>query len=261
MAMSGLPTMRRILMAAVLALAAAAASAQAPDPTPISWRFQVTPYVWGPGMKGTIQIPNAPELKVDVPFADAISNLNLAFLGRFEGRKGDFGVYGDLLYVHTDADFAPDQPPVANFLSPVETQQLYADAVGFYRLWHAPDFERAYVDFLVGVRYFQLRAEVGTTQGTTLGSRSRWLDLIGGFRGRVPLGSKFGLLARGDVGGLGSKLSYNLEGSLDMSISDRWTVGIGYRHLDYDFETGMDAQRRAANLYMSGPLIKATFTY
>ncbi len=165
------------------------------------------------------------------------------------------------MYLSTDADFAADQPPVANLLSPVGTQQLFADGIGFYRLYHSEDFERAYVDFLVGVRYFQMRAEVGTTQGGTFGSTSKWLDLIGGFRGRLPMGSRLALLARGDVGGLGSKISYNIEGSLDLTLSSRWAVVIGYRYLDYDFETGLDSNRRAAKLPMGGPLPKATFTY
>lgn len=252
---------RRILTTVGLALMAAAGRAQEPPSLPMSWRFQVTPYLWGPGVKGTVQIPQIPELKVDAPFSDAISNLDVGLLGRFEGRKGDFGLVGDMLYLMTDAPFAADQPPHPSLLSPVGVKHFLADGIGFYRLVHAPDFERAYVDVLVGVRYFRMRAEVRDVDGAYSWSTSSWLDLIGGVRGRLPIGSRVALLARADVGGLGSKLSYNAEGSVDVSISKRWAVGAGYRYQDYEFETGLGADRRAASLGLSGPLLKATFTY
>ena len=87
------------------------------------------------------------------------------------------------------------------------------------------------------------------------------MDLIGGVRGRAPLASWAALLARGDIGGLGSKFSYNLEGTLDFNISKRWTLGGGYRYMHYEFETDLGLNRRAANIGFGGPLIKATFTY
>jgi hypothetical protein len=253
---------RGVLAALVVSFAASGVFAQDSSPAPIRWRFQVTPYVWGPGVKGTVQIQQSPQIKVDIPFSDAIGKFQVGVLGRFDGRKGDFGVSGDALYLNTDVPFAADQPPIQPLIPPVAVRQFYGEAIGYYRLYHAPDFERAYVDFLVGVRYFNIRTSVGSLQGGAfLGSTSAWLDLIGGFRGRVPIVSWAALVARGDVGGLGSKMSINAEGALEFAISKSWAVGAGYRYQDYDFATGLDADRRAADLAMSGPLVKVVFTY
>jgi opacity protein-like surface antigen len=252
---------QRIVATVGFVLVAAMAAAQEPPSPPISWRFQVVPYFWAAGMKGSIKIQQLPEIQVDVPFSDVISNFDIGILGRFEGRKGDFGLATDVLYMNLGAPFAADQAPIANLEPQVDVRQLVIEGIGFYRMAHSADFERAYVDVLVGTRYLSLRAEVDTTAGASIGSTYGWLDLIGGFRGRAPLGSWAAVLARGDIGGLGSKISYNLEASLDIAISKRWTLGAGYRYLHYDFETGLGDDRRAANLSMGGPLVKATFTY
>ena len=250
------------LASVVMVFAAAALPAQDLASSPARWRFQVTPYVWGPGVKGTVQIQQSPVIKIDIPFSDAIGKFQVGVLGRFDGRKGDFGVSGDALYLNTDVPFAADQPPIQPLIPPVAVRQFYGEGIGYYRLYHAPDFERAYVDFLVGVRYFNIRASVGSLSGGAfLGSTSAWLDLIGGFRGRVPIVSWAALVARGDVGGLGSKMSINAEGAFEFAISKAWSVGAGYRFQDYDFETGLDGERRAVNLSMSGPLIKLVYTY
>jgi hypothetical protein len=252
---------RLVLTTLSAAFAATAGPAAAQSASDGSWRFQITPYFWAAGVKGSVQIRQLPELKLEVPFSDIISNFDMGILGRFEGRKGDFGLATDVLYMNLGVPFAPDQPRISTLEPQVDIRQFVGEGIGFYRMAHAQDFERAYVDVLVGARYLRMHNEIDTTRGDTIGSSSNWVDLIGGFRGRAPLASWAALLARGDIGGLGSKLSYNLEGSLDFNISKRWTLGAGYRYLHYEFETDQGLQRRAADLAFSGPLVKATFTY
>ena len=247
------------ILSAVLMAPARPAAAQPPSDG--SWRFQITPYFWAPGVKGSVQIQQLPELKVEIPFSDIISNFDIGFLGRFEGRKGDLGLATDVLYMNLGVPFAPDQPRISTLEPQIDIRQFIGEGIGFYRMQHSADFERAYVDVLVGARYLRLHNEIDTIKGDTIGSSSNWVDLIGGLRGRAPLASWAALLARGDIGGLGSKLSYNLEGSLDLKISKRWTLGAGYRYLHYDFETDQGLNRRAAKLAIAGPLVKATFTY
>ena len=91
---------RLVLTILSAGLVASARPARAQAVSDGSWRFQIAPYVWGPGVKGTVQIRQLPELKVDVPFSDIISNFDIGFLGRFEARKGDFGVAADALYLN-----------------------------------------------------------------------------------------------------------------------------------------------------------------
>ena len=255
-------TQRWILavLSAVLAMAAVPAAAQSSSDG--DWHFQLSPYFWAAGVSGSVQIRSLPELKVDASFSDIISKFDIGLLGRFEGHKGRFGFATDMLYMNLGAPLAANQPILSLLEPQVDVRQFIGEGVGFYRVAHdANDPERAYLDVLAGARYVHMRNQIDTIAGDSVGSSVSWLDALGGLRGRAPLGSKAALVARGDIGGLGSKFVYNVEGSLDFSISKRWTLGAGYRYLHYDFEKGSGLDRRAAALGFGGPVFLATFAF
>jgi hypothetical protein len=51
-----------------------------------------------------------------------------------------------------------------------------------------------------------------------------WVDALAGFKFRAPLGSKLSFLGRIDLAGLGSNLTWNLEGDLAFLASTQLDV-------------------------------------
>ncbi len=249
-------------LCAALVLAIVAAPARAQSVSDGGWRFQLSPYFWAAGVSGSVQIRSLPALKVDASFSDVMDKFDIGLLGRFEGRKGRFGFATDMLYLNLGAPIAEGQPLLSILEAQIDVRQFIGDGVGFYRVARdTNDPERAYLDVLAGVRYFHMRSQIDTIAGDTVGSSVSWLDAIGGLRGRVPLGSKAALLARGDIGSFGSNFSYNVEGGLALSVSKRWSLGAGYRYLHEDYDTGSGQDRRALEIGFGGPVVQATFAF
>src|SRR5262245_16531506 len=79
------------MLAAVPAVAQTTTSADA-------WQFEITPYAWLVGLKGTSQIGNFPPTSTDMSASDVIDHLDFALFGLFEARKGRWGLLFDGMY-------------------------------------------------------------------------------------------------------------------------------------------------------------------
>ena len=86
-----------------------------------------------------------------------------------------------------------------------------------------------------------------------------WVDALIGLRFRAPLGSRVSLLGRGDIAGFGSKFTWNLEGDLAVKLSDRWSLGAGWRHIDIEYDKTDGAERRLYDVALDGP--RTWFSY
>jgi hypothetical protein len=80
-----------------------------------------------------------------------------------------------------------------------------------------------------------------------------WVDALGGLKFRAPLGSRFALLGRADVAGLGSNVTWNLEGDLAYRASHHWGIGLGWRHMDIDYDNGDERPRKLIDVAYDGP--------
>ena len=61
------------------------------------WRFEVTPYVWIPGIKGTINFDNGLAKTADFSSSNVLSNLKSGAMMAAEAHKGNWGIMGDLV--------------------------------------------------------------------------------------------------------------------------------------------------------------------
>ena len=93
--------MKRILLAALIALLSPAAYAQ-------DWAFTLTPYVWLPSINGKLKydIPpgagGAPE--VDTGPNNYLENLSAVLMLAGDARKGDWSIFTDLIYLKFDKE-------------------------------------------------------------------------------------------------------------------------------------------------------------
>jgi hypothetical protein len=68
-----------------------------------AWRFSVTPYLWLPSMSGSskVRLPGlrgVANLRADTSPNSYLDDLDMAFMGMAEVRKGQWSAYTDLLY-------------------------------------------------------------------------------------------------------------------------------------------------------------------
>jgi hypothetical protein len=75
-------------ISAAIGVASGAAQAQATAAPRSGWSFDVTPYIWGAGMDGSVGAGELPTLNVDMSFSDILEHLDAGLMGAFEARKG-----------------------------------------------------------------------------------------------------------------------------------------------------------------------------
>ena len=250
---------RHTLVAAVAAVVLVIASplrAQAGPATAMDdrWHFVVAPYGWFAGVSGTVGPFEAP---VEASFSDILKNVDIGALVRFEARRNRFGTSVDLIYLNLGADVPAEAPILGQLDLRADMESLIGEGVFFYRVATGQD-NAAFLDLLGGVRVIDTSTTLKATAppGGTLTSEPDlgWVDGLVGGRVRVPLGSpRVGLTGRGDVAGLGSKITWNLAGGLYFELRRHWALGAGYRHMDIDYDKGQGLDRKMFKLAYDGP--------
>ncbi|AOZ71152.1 hypothetical protein LPB142_16810 (plasmid) [Rhodobacter xanthinilyticus] len=92
-------------VACALALSFSVAPASAQDSG--DWKMQFNPYLWGSGLSGSVAtVPGLPAADIDKSFSDILDDLDLGAMAGLTARKGDFGLFGDVMYVKVGAEQA-----------------------------------------------------------------------------------------------------------------------------------------------------------
>jgi len=198
------------------------------------WEFQFVPYLWFAGLKGQVGIGDR-VADVDADFGDIFDKLNFGFMAAFEARKHRFGLFSDLLYLKVSAENAT---PGALFSSVKLTQKvfMFEEAVA-YRLYQK---NGSSVDAMAGIRFWHLNTRLLFTAGISPeveADRSKnWVDGLAGLRGRAYVSKNIFVLGRGDVGGGGSDLTYQLIGGGGLTFRERFSFLLVYRYLHVNYD-------------------------
>jgi hypothetical protein len=257
-----------LVILTTLALPALARSEGQGGPTSAmdgQWHFTVAPYMWFTGIKGDVSVKGLPEVPVDASFSDIWKDFDFGLAGRFVARKDRFGFGLDFTYNNLGAPVAANAPVLGPLGLEADVRQLFAEGLAFYRVASGGRTDNpAHLDVLVGARYMgtstQLKA-TGSSGVEYAGDKKdlQWVDGLLGLSFRAPLGSRVSVIGRGDVAGFGSKLTWNLEGDLAVRVSERWTLGAGWRHMNIDYDKGSGTDRKLFDLAYDGP--RAWFAY
>lgn len=240
-----------------LLLAMAASPAQAEDFSrstgPDAWSFGFAPYLWAAGMEGDMAtLPPAPPAHVDVGFDDILENLDIAFMGIGEVRRGRFSLVADLVYVDLSADASTPGPFFSG--ADLESEIFIGTFQASYRVIEA---ERGHLDLRAGARVWSVTTKLSLNAGL-LAARDRkdtetWVDPVIGLQGRLNLGAGFYVTTMSNIGGFGagSDLTWDTFAGLGYEATDWFSPVIGYRHLSVDY----DKNDFLLDVEMSGPLI------
>ena len=85
--------------ACLLPTGAAAESVAMSATRPDEWQFAAMVYAWYPDLGGKVTFPNGGSSDISVDASDLYSNLKFAVIGAFEARKGEWGMFTDLMYM------------------------------------------------------------------------------------------------------------------------------------------------------------------
>ena len=271
---------------ALMTLIAISLPAYAGDPAPADkWTFVVRPYLWAPGISGTLKydVPPTGDGAANVDFTSyVLENLNFALMLAAEVRKGNWSVLTDVVYL--DVESGDTDVKSVSFTGPGGRFEVSAGAnldtnaslsgvlwelAGGYTVARGGNSS---LDLLAGFRLLTIKAETdwllsgsitdnvsgGTfaRSGGVSQSETLWDGIIG-VRGRVALGgSRWGIPYYLDVGTGSSALTW--QGVAGIEYRYDWgDLQLMYRYTYYD----MKEDKLLQNVSLGGPAIGVNFRF
>jgi opacity protein-like surface antigen len=215
------------------------------------WSFQLTPYIWGAGLKGDVATrPNLPTAEIDASFGDIIENTDVAFMLVGEARYGRWGVVADLAYLSVGADGTTPGPLFSGVEADADT--FFGTLGVTYRLINQ---DNRWLDLVAGGRFWSIDNDVtfkaGRLPERRTGVSESWIDPVVGLRGSIDLGSGFVAAAYADIGTGASDLTWQIYGGLGYRFNDHVLAQVGYRYLSVDYEDNGFVW----DVAMSGPIV------
>jgi hypothetical protein len=256
-----------------LALAGAAPLAAQAQAQGDAWKFEASIYGWFPAIGGSTSFPatgTGPD--IDVSAKQVIDALKFTFMGSFEARKGQWGLWTDLVYADFGAskfgtrDFTVGQQPVnvdANLV--LDVKSWIWTLAGIYNLAATPEYT---LDVLAGARYLDMQQMLSWTlsanipqlpglSGSASADLSNW-DGVVGIKGRANFGAdrKWFIPYYLDIGTGESKLTWQINAGVGYQF-DWGSVLATWRYLDYDFKS----DKRIQSVSFNGPTIGVAFRW
>jgi opacity protein-like surface antigen len=211
-----------------------------------AWTFDVTLYGLAAGMSGDVMVKGIPA-DVDMGFDQIWNNLEFGAMGKVRVGHGRWALTTDVIYMDLGAS--------KNNVS-VDFEQWVVEPSLSYRI--CQNFE-----VLAGARYNQLDGEINGPLGITPSGTQSWWDPIVGANVSLPLGEKFSLNLRGDIGGfdVGSDLTWQAFPSVNWQIAKSWSLNAGYRWVYTDYSDGSGANEFQYDMLSQGPQLGVTFRF
>jgi len=221
------------------------------------WEKVISLYGWVPGLDVSIGTGFG-DFESSPSGGDILSNLDMVFMGTFEGHKGRWGIVKDMLYV--DLSESKSTPLGVLFANGKATVKVLAASGYVTYMFH--ESRTASYELAAGVRYFELDTKLALSAGTlparTNVLKSDWFDPVIGIRGRWQIADKWSASAFADYGGFkGSSETWQVLGTFNYSINDNLEARFGYRHMDISKTVrGADV-----DVGLSGPIFGLTYRF
>lgn len=233
-------------IALLLALLAAASAAKAEpiDQANYSasetkqWQFAVSPYFWAAGLSGKFGQFNLPATELEFAFDDIWRDLDAAFMGIAEARRGQTSLFIDTTYTKISSSGKTPRRLLADHIS-VKTETAAVMAGAGYNLI---ENSRNTLDLAAAIRVWDAESDLNYSGGPLNGLKftdgQHWADLLVGIRGRYFVGEKTYLSGWLLAGAGEADLDWDIAVLLGYEISPRWQLSAGYRALGVEFNQG-----------------------
>jgi hypothetical protein len=242
-------------------LASMGASYAAEDVSPIpavsdAWRFEITPYLWGSGIKGTLGLDNGLAKSADFTTSNVLGALKSGGMIAAEAHNGNWGVIGDL--VSATLQKTGSIPVEGGALGDkITLQQTILTGAATYTIANTKE---AYLDALLGVRAIYATATLNVNGVGTASKTTSTVDPIIGAKGRYRIAdSTWYVPFYGDIGSGGgtTNLTWQVMAGVGKTFNSLIDASLTYRALYYDMKDGGVMQKTT----MLGPQIAVTFKF
>ncbi|WP_353432924.1 hypothetical protein [Polynucleobacter sp. MWH-UH23A] len=227
------------------------------------WRYEVTPYLWLSGIKGTMNFNNGLAKSADYNSSNVLSNLKSGGMIAAEAHYGNWGIMGDLISATLqNSGSIPVAGGVARVADKITLQETVLTGAVTYTLANTKD---AYMDALLGVRSINVTATLngnldGTSISKTIASTTSTVDPIIGAKGRYRIAdSSWYIPAYADIGSGGgtTNLTWQVMAGVGKSFSPMVDASLTYRALYYDMKSSGVLQKTT----MQGPQVAVTIKF
>lgn len=219
------------------------------------WRQTFFLYGMGVTIDGDAQIGPV-EVPIDVSISDMFSALKFGAMAAYRVENDTWSFSGDVTFMNLGWSKTTEQGRAS---ASIDADQL--TVMGTIGRRVAPNFEA-----LFSLVYFDLSSELGVRvleQRVTASRDADWIDPLVGLQYRAPLGGKWDLNLRGDMGGFGIGSDLTLHGwaTFVRRNSETFSWYVGYRYIGYDYETGSGANLQRYDLQQHGPGAGIAFSF
>jgi len=225
------------------------------------WQYSAAVYLWAADVGGRTTTGSS----VEVSFSDIVDNLEGAFLGAFEARKGRWSILTDALYLDvaatSDVPLGPG-PILTGDVSLDLTTKVFHLAGGYNLLAEG----QSRLDFIAGVRNLDLDTDLVLNivgpfapqpPPIVAAASDNAMDFIIGLKGNIALSERWFLPYYVDVGGGDSDSTWQATVGVGFRAT-RWVdLALVYRHLEWSF----DSTQLVDSLEFSGPTFGAIFRF
>lgn len=222
------------------------------------WRWTVTPYAWGTDVGVDTRIDGRTVVDETIPVEDLLEDVDLAFQGRVEARKGTNGLMLDIFYVGMSDDVdglvLPQGAGTADLHWKMDMTII--DFAGLVD----PNGDSQGFQLLYGVRVLDQRATVdaefampGGAATDAYEASDTLIDALAGIGFAMPFTRHLGCRMQTDVSTGSTDVTWSAFPSLVWALGDGGrAITVGYRHMTIDFrnEGGLDTE-----MTLSGPVL------
>jgi hypothetical protein len=238
--------------------ASSLAAAESASTSGGGWEVSFTPYLWMSGMKIDIETPQGETVEVHDSFTDILGDLKFAFMGAMELKHGRFVSVQDIIFISMGSSADGHIGPVP-IEAEVDERLISTTHLFGYRV---VDEGPMFVDLFAGARFSSIKVDVELNLPQLTVERDTKKTEIGpviASRVRFPLSDKWGIAVYGDLGGfgVGADLSWQLLGTVQYEISDRWRLAAGWRH----FSATQEKNDFDVDIKLDGPILGVTYRF
>ena len=231
-----------------------------------AWRFQVTPYVWGPSLQGHVSpAARLPRVSFDKSLGSIFDDLNAAFFLNGSARRGRFVLLADLTYSDLSEKHAwtLDVPVVPREIRVSAEVGLKMTAATFAAGYSVVDRADFVLDLLAGARIWHADANLDIPNRIprlpdSFSQSGSWAEPIVAVRARYQFAPAWSAIGYADYGaGVESDTTWQAVGTVNYAFNDHWFASAGYRALALEFDDGgfeFDST-------LGGPLLGVTYRF
>lgn len=206
-----------------------------PQPSDQGWHVSISPYLWLPGLHGTIGVLGH-DASVHASFSDIFSQFSFALMASFEPRYNRIVMPLDFMWIKLSNDTALPFDVGATSAKVKVNLDLLTQKIGYRVI----DAERFKVDALAGFRYWHVGSTLNV-QSPRINNRfyasADLADAVGGARIQAILSPKLVLTIAGDAGGGAANSDYQIVGLIGWKFK-KFILQGGWRYLTVNYRPG-----------------------